>query len=58
MNKQTILCAVLATTLGAASHSPAAAETDSAMRPRIAEQTSWASAGVATSPVPIAQTGS
>lgn len=34
MNKQTILCAVLATTLGAASHSPAAAETT----PRIGVQ--------------------
>ena len=37
--------------------SPAASPHVSATRPRTAAQTSWASSGVATSPVPIAQTG-
>src|SRR3982751_5109708 len=38
--------------------SAASAPCTSATRPRTAAQTSWASSGVATSPVPIAQTGS
>ncbi|CAM5734664.1 hypothetical protein SBADM41S_12007 [Streptomyces badius] len=38
--------------------SASSCEYSSARRRRIAPQTSWASSGVATSPVPMAQTGS